>query len=181
MKIYLERSARYLPIMKTVIRDAKLPDDLVYVALIESGFSPKAHSRSNAVGYWQFIYGTGKRYGLRIDGYVDERRDPVLSTHAAVNYFKDLYSLFGSWPLALAAYNTGEYRVNRAVLKYYNRDYWYLISKKAIPRETRNYVPKLIAAIRIANNPAKYGFFTTSKFQDQLNYDVVFLLASLSV
>ena len=99
MKIYLERSARYLPIMKTVIRDAKLPDDLVYVALIESGFSPKAHSRSNAVGYWQFIYGTGKRYGLRIDGYVDERRDPVLSTHAAVNYFKDLYSLLvlGLW------------------------------------------------------------------------------------
>ena len=74
--------------------------------------------------------------------------------------------------MALAAYNTGEYRVNRAVLKYYNRDYWYLISKKAIPRETRNYVPKLIAAIRIANNPAKYGFYNI-KFQDQLNYDVV--------
>ena len=163
MQAYLERSSRYLPLMKSVLREKGLPSDLVYVALIESGFSPKALSRANAVGYWQFIYGTGKRYGLRIDGYVDERRDPVLSTRAAANYFKDLYSLFGSWPLALAAYNSGEYRVNRAVLRHYNRDFWFLSAKKALPRETRNYIPKLIAAIHISKDPAAYGF-------DQLNY-----------
>lgn len=180
MRTYLERSSRYLPIMKTVIRDAGLPDELVYVALIESGFSPRAHSSANAVGYWQFIRGTGKRYGLRIDGYVDERKDPVLSTHAAVNYFKDLYSLFGSWPLALSSYNAGEYRINRAVLRHYNRNYWYLISKKALPRETRNYVPKLIATIRIANNPAKYGFYNI-KFHDRLNYDVVSISKPISL
>ena len=158
MKTYLERSSRYLPLMKGVLKEQGLPENLVYVALIESGFSPVALSHANAVGYWQFILGTGKRYGLRVNGFVDERRDPLLSTQAAAEYFKDLYALFGSWHLALAAYNSGEFRVNRAVLKYYNRDFWYLSSKKALPRETRNYIPKLIAAIHISQNPQKYGF-----------------------
>ena len=172
MRAYLERSSRYLPLMKSVLKENNLPEDLVYVALIESGFSPKALSRANAVGYWQFIYGTGKRYGLRIDGFVDERRDPVLSTRAAANYFKDLYSLFGSWHLALAAYNSGEYRVNRAVLRHYNRDFWLLSAKKALPRETRNYIPKLIAAVRIAKNPEKYGFGDLN-YQAPINYETV--------
>ena len=172
MKTYLERSSRYLPIMKAVLKEQGLPSNLVYVSLIESGFSPKALSRANAVGYWQFIHGTGKRYGLRIDGFVDERRDPVLSTKAAAQYFKDLYSLFGSWHLALAAYNSGEYRVNRAVLRHYTRDFWTLSSKKALPRETRNYVPKLIAAILISKDPKKYGF-TDLKFQPMISYDLV--------
>lgn len=180
MKNYLERSARYIPIMKSVIRESGLPENLIYVALIESGFSPKAHSRSNAVGYWQFIHGTGKQYGLRIDGFVDERRDPILSTRAAAEYFKDLYSLFGSWHLALAAYNAGEYRINRAVLKYYNRNFWFLVSKKAIPKETRNYVPKLIAAIRIAQNPIQFGFYDVN-FQKPLNYDVLEIKKSISL
>ena len=180
MQTYLERSSRYLPIMKSILRESNLPEDLSYVALIESGFSPRAHSRSNAVGYWQFIHGTGKRYGLRIDGFVDERRDPVLSTRAAAEYFKDLYSLFGSWHLALSAYNAGEYRVNRSVLKHYNRNFWYLSSKKALPRETRNYVPKLIAAIRIAKNPTKYGFYNIP-YQDSLNYDVLSVSKSISL
>jgi len=180
MRIYLTRSSRYIPIMKSVVREAGLPEDLVYIALIESGFSPKAHSRSNAVGYWQFIYGTGKRYGLRIDGFIDERRDPVLSTRAAVEYFKDLYKLFGSWHLALSAYNAGEYRVNRSVLKHYNRNFWYLSSKRALPRETRNYVPKFIAAVRIAKNPAKYGFYDV-KYQQPLNYNVISISKGLSL
>ncbi len=180
MRTYLERSSRYLPIMKNVMREADLPEDLVYVALIESGFSPAAHSRSNAVGYWQFIHGTGKRYGLRIDGFVDERRDPVLSTRAAVEYFKDLYKLFGSWHLALSAYNAGEYRVNRSVLKHYNRNFWYLISKRALPRETRNYVPKFIAAVRIAKNPKKYGFYNIN-YQEPLNYDILSISKSISL
>ena len=180
MKLYLERSSRYIPLMKSILKENNLPVNLVYVALIESGFSPKALSRSNAVGYWQFIYGTGKRYGLRIDGYVDERRDPVLSTRAAANYFKDLFSLFGSWPLALAGYNAGEYRVNRAVLKHYNRDFWFLSLKKALPRETRNYIPKLIASILISKNPQKYGFSNVN-YQDPINFDLVEIKKPISL
>ena len=180
MTSYLERSSRYIPLMKAVLKENDLPTNLVYVALIESGFSPKALSRANAVGYWQFIYGTGKRYGLRINGFVDERRDPVLSTRAAANYFKDLYSLFGSWYLALAAYNSGEYRVNRAVLRHYNRDFWFLSLKKALPRETRNYIPKLIAAIRISQNPKKYGFYKL-RFQPPINYELLKLKNPISL
>ena len=180
MKIYLERSSRYLSLMKSVLKENKLPKDLVYIALIESGFSPKALSRSNAVGYWQFIYGTGKRYGLRIDGYVDERRDPVLSTRAAANYFKELFSLFESWPLVLAAYNSGEYRVNRAVLKHYNRNFWYLSSKKALPRETRNYFPKFISAVLIAKNPKKYGFSEVN-YQEPIQYDLIDTIQPISL
>ena len=180
MKTYLERSSRYLTVMQEVLKENGLPAELVYVALIESGFSPKALSRANAVGYWQFIHGTGKRYGLRIDGFVDERKDPILSTQAAAQYFKDLYSLFGSWPLALAAYNSGEYRVNRAVLRHYNRDFWHLSAKKALPRETRNYVPKLIAAIQIAQNPKKYGFYGLN-FEPAIDYEQVFLKKPVSL
>ena len=180
MQAYLERSSRYIPLMKSVLQENDLPLDLVYVALIESGFSPKALSRANAVGYWQFIHGTGKRYGLRIDGYVDERKDPILSTRAAANYFKDLYSLFGSWHLALAAYNSGEYRVNRAVLRYYNRDFWFLSSKKALPRETRNYIPKFIAAIHISKNPTKYGF-PNINYQAPINYELVKIKKPISL
>ena len=180
MRNYLERSSRYLPLMKSVMREYGLPEDLVYVALIESGFSFKAYSRANAVGYWQFIQGTGRRYGLKIGDFVDERRDPVLSTRAAAEYFKDLYSLFGSWPLALASYNAGEYRVNRVILKHYNRDFWYLVKRRSLPRETRNYVPKLIAAIRIAKNPSKYGFHDLN-FQDPIQYNTIPVKSSLSL
>ena len=180
MQTYLERSSRYLPLMKGVLKEQDLPENLVYVALIESGFSHKALSRANAVGYWQFILGTGKRYGLRVNGFVDERRDPVLSTQAAAEYFKDLYSLFGSWHLALAAYNSGEFRVNRAVLKYYNRDFWHLSSKKALPRETRNYIPKLIAAIHISKDPKKYGFYDL-KPEAPFRYDSLQIDQSISL
>ena len=172
MQLYLERSSRYIPLMKSVLRENRLPEDLVYVALIESGFSPKALSRANAVGYWQFIYGTGKRYGLRIDGYVDERRDPVFSTRAAANFFKDLYSLFESWPLALSGYNAGEHRVHRAVLRHYSRNFWLLSDKQALPRETRNYVPKFIAAVRIAKDPEKYGFLKLER-QKPIQYELL--------
>lgn len=180
MRTYLERSSRYLPMMRNVIRESGLPEELVYVPLIESGFSSKAHSRANAVGYWQFIASTGRRYGLRINGFVDERRDPVLSTRAAVEFFKDLYSLFGSWHLALAAYNAGEYKINRVVLRYYNRNFWHLVKKKGLPSETKNYVPKFIAAVRIASDPQKYGFSQLA-WQESLNYDVVPVLKPLSL
>ncbi len=159
MERYLLRSTRYEALMKKVLRDNKLPEDLFYVALIESGFSSQAFSHASAVGYWQFIRGTGKRYKLKINQLVDERRDPVMSTQAAANYFKDLYKLTNSWYLSMASYNVGEGRILRAVRKYKTNDFWELSrNKRALPRETDDYVPKFIAAKLIAKNPDKYGF-----------------------
>ncbi len=172
MDRYLARSSRYLPMMKKILRENGLPSDLVYIALIESGFNSKAHSHANAVGYWQFIRGTGKRYGLEINGLIDERRDFILSTEAAAQYYKALYNLFGSWYLAIAAYNTGENRVKRAVMRHYSRDFWVLAKKRALPRETVNYVPKYLAARMIAKHPEQYGF-TNIEYQPPVEFDVV--------
>ncbi len=158
MERYLARSTRYEKLMKKVLRDNGLPEDLFYIALIESGFTSHATSHASAVGYWQFIRGTGKRYGLEINRMVDERRDPVLATQAAAEYFKGLYSLFGSWYLAMASYNVGENRVKREVMKNSTRDFWELVRKKRLPKETMNYVPKFIAAKLIAKSPDRYGF-----------------------
>jgi membrane-bound lytic murein transglycosylase D len=158
MERYLARSTRYMKLMKKILRQNGLPEDLVYIALIESGFSPKATSHASAVGYWQFIKGTGKRYGLEISPLVDERRDPVMSTQAAAEYFKGLYSVFGSWYLAMASYNCGENRVKREVMNHYTRDFWELAARRRLPKETINYIPKFIAAKMIGNNPEKYGF-----------------------
>lgn len=158
MERYLARSTRYEKLMKKVLRDNGLPEDLFYIALIESGFSSAATSHAAAVGYWQFIRGTGKRYGLEINAFVDERRDPVFATQAAAEYFKGLYSVFGSWYLAMASYNVGENRVKREVMNHYTRDFWELARKKRLPKETINYVPKFIAAKLIAKDPDKYGF-----------------------
>lgn len=158
MERYLSRSARYEKLMKKVLRDNGLPEDLFYIALIESGFSSSAISHAAAVGYWQFIRGTGKRYGLTINQMVDERRDPVLATQAAAEYFKGLYSVFGSWYLSMASYNVGENRVKKETVKMNTHDFWELARKKRLPMETINYVPKFIAAKLIAKDPAKYGF-----------------------
>lgn len=158
MERYLARSTRYEKLMKKVLRDNGLPEDLFYIAMIESGFSSRATSHAAAVGYWQFIRGTGKRYGLKMDKFVDERRDPVLATQAAADYFKGLYSVFGSWYLAMASYNVGENRVKKEVMNHYTRDFWELAKKRRFPRETINYIPKFIAAKLIAKNPARFGF-----------------------
>lgn len=158
MERYLSRSTRYEKLMKKVLRDNGLPEDLFYIALIESGFNSKAASHASAVGYWQFIRGTGKRYGLEISRFVDERRDPVLSTQAAAEYFKGLYSVFGSWYLAMASYNVGENRVKKEVMSNYTRDFWELAKKRRLPAETINYIPKFIAAKLICKSPEKYGF-----------------------
>ncbi|MCM2282660.1 MAG: LysM peptidoglycan-binding domain-containing protein [Bdellovibrionaceae bacterium] len=158
MERYLSRSGKYLPMMKEILRKEGLPEDLVYVALIESGFSATAHSSANAVGYWQFIRGTGKRYGLRVDSYVDERRDFVKATTAAADYLKGLYNLFGSWYLAIASYNVGENRIKNLVMRYHTRDFWDLAKSRRLPQETINYVPKFLAARMIAKEPEKYGF-----------------------
>lgn len=158
MERYLSRSTQYSKLIKKILRQNGLPEDLIYIAMIESGFSLKATSRAAAVGYWQFIRGTGRRYGLEINTMVDERRDPVMATQAAAEYFKGLYSVFGSWYLAMAAYNVGENRVQKEVMNTYTRDFWELARKRRFPKETINYIPKFIAAKMIGNNPDKYGF-----------------------
>jgi membrane-bound lytic murein transglycosylase D len=166
---WLDRSARYIPVMKDIFREKNLPEDLVYVAMIESGFNPYAVSWAKAVGPWQFMPATGKLYGLRIDWWVDERKDPIKSTQAAAEHLKDLHNLFGSWPLALASYNAGAGKVQRAVLRTRSEDFWDLKASRYIRKETKNYVPKYMAATIIAKNPEAYGF-TVSSF-DPFKYD----------
>jgi membrane-bound lytic murein transglycosylase D len=156
--IWLSRSTKYIPRMQEILRQQGLPEDLVYLALIESGFNPRAVSRSAAVGPWQFISATGSRYGLKQDRWVDERRDPEKATFAAAAYLTDLYREFGSWYLAAAAYNCGEGRIRRAIRDHNTVDYWEICDQQAIARETRDYVPQMIAAILIAKEPSKYGF-----------------------
>lgn len=172
-ELWLSRSGRYLPLMKEIFKKNNLPEDLVFVSLIESGFNPYAYSRSAAVGPWQFMKGTGRRYGLRINEWIDERRDPVKSTAAAANYLKDLYAMFNSWPLALASYNAGEGRVGRAMAKSKAGDFWDLRSTRYLRPETRNYVPKFMAATIIAKNPEKYGF--NLNYHEPLQYDEVMI------
>ncbi len=155
---WLTRSGRYVPLIKNELQAAGLPLDLAYLPMIESGFSLTAYSKARAVGPWQFIRATGKRYGLTINKYVDERRDPEKSTKAAISYLKDLYDRFQSWPLAVAGYNAGEGKIHRAIKKYHTNDFWKLAEKNYLKLETKRYVPKLIAAIIIAKNPAEYGF-----------------------
>ncbi len=170
-ELWLNRSGRYLPLMTQIFRDNGLPEDLVFVSLIESGFNPYAYSRSHAVGAWQFMKGTGRKYGLRIDSYIDERRDVVKSTHAAAAYLKDLYAMFDSWPLALASYNGGEGRVGRAMKRTNAEDFWALRTTRHLHPETRNYVPKFMAATIIAKDPKKYGF--DPQYEKPLVYDEV--------
>ena len=169
---WLSRSGKYVGLMKDVFREHGMPEDLVYIALIESGFNPKAYSWAKASGPWQFISSTGKRYGLRIDSWVDERRDPVKSTKAAAAYLKDLYNMFGTWSLSMAAYNAGEGSVSRAINKTGTLDFWKISESRNIVTETREYVPKFIAAKAIANDPAAYGFDKIF-YEEPLKFDEV--------
>jgi membrane-bound lytic murein transglycosylase D len=156
---WLSRSERYIPMMKQVLKKEGLPEDLVYLAMIESGFSPHAYSVASAVGPWQFMSGTGKRYALRIDQWIDERRDPLKSTVAAAMYLKELYGIFNQdWYLAAAGYNAGENKILRAIDMYASRDFWQLSKGSYLKRETKDYVPQLLAAAIIAKEPARYGF-----------------------
>lgn len=173
MERYLGRMTRYGDLMKQILRENGMPDDLLYIALIESGFSSRAVSHASAVGYWQFIKPTGRRYDLEVSTLVDERRDPVLSTQAAAAYFKDLYGMFNSWYLSMAGYNAGENRIQRAVNKHKTRDFWELAARKrALPKETLHYVPKYIAARLIANDPVKYGF-TDIEYEAPLEFESI--------
>jgi membrane-bound lytic murein transglycosylase D len=169
---YLARSTRYLPMIREIFQEHGLPEDLAYLAMIESGFKPHAYSHAHACGMWQFIQGTGRRYGLAINNYVDERRDPVKATHAAANYLLDLYKQFGSWYLAAASYNCGENRVQREIDSSNHRNFWELSANQCLPSETKNYVPQMIAATIIAKNPEKFGF-KNIPYLPPLEYDTV--------
>ncbi|MGH7773206.1 MAG: transglycosylase SLT domain-containing protein [Candidatus Binatia bacterium] len=168
----LARSGRYVPMMTTILREEGLPEELVYLSLIESGFSPYAYSKAKAMGPWQFIRGTGLRYGLKINGWVDERKDPIKSTRAAAAYLKDLHLQFGEWFLAAAAYNAGERKVEKAISRSRTNDFWHLSQKTHLKSETRNYVPKFIAATLIASTPEKYGFGDVI-YEPPMEYDEV--------
>ena len=155
---WLARASQYVPYLRERFREAGLPEDLVYLSLIESGFSPQATSRASAVGYWQFMAGTARDYGLRVDRWVDERRDFEKSTEAAIAYLKDLHRTFGSWFLAAAAYNSGQAKIQKAIERYGSEDLWELSEFSYLREETKQFVPKLIAAILIAKEPERYGF-----------------------
>jgi membrane-bound lytic murein transglycosylase D len=159
---YLAREGLYAGMIRKRLRLRRMPEDLVFVAAIESGFSPGATSRVSASGMWQFMGPTAQQFGLRIDSYVDERRDPIRATEAALDYLQALYDQFGSWYLAAAAYNAGPTRVAR-ILSVYAGDqtgdealFWGIL--EYLPRETREYVPKMLAAILLSDAAEEYGF-----------------------
>ncbi|MGE5086667.1 MAG: lytic transglycosylase domain-containing protein [Bacillota bacterium] len=169
---WLQRSYKYMPFIQNELKKANLPTDLAYMVMIESGFAPNAISTSNAVGPWQFIEPTGNRYGLSKTWWLDERRDLKKSTIAAIKYLKDLYAEFGSWYLVAASYNMGENGLRRQIKKYGTKDYWTLIKLSALPAETQEYVPKILAAMLISKAPNLYGFRDLEKM-DPLEYEVV--------
>tara|TARA_B100000963_G_scaffold121810_1_gene106204 strand:+ start:537 stop:2195 length:1659 start_codon:yes stop_codon:yes gene_type:complete len=153
--IWLRRYVQYKELILPILEEYDLPEELIVVSMIESGFDPKAVSKAKAVGLWQFMYSTGKQYGLKRNWYIDERQDPVKSTRAAAKYFVDLYEEFEDWYLVLAAYNTGPGRLNRALNLHETSDYWQLYS---LPKDTKNYIPYYLSSAIILKNPEKYGF-----------------------
>jgi len=167
----LARSHKYSAMFRGIFADHGIPQDLVYMAAVESGYKTSAYSRAKARGIFQFISATGRRYGLRVDYWVDERSDPEKSAHAAAAYMKDLYEEFGDWYLALAAYNAGEGTVRRAIRNTGSRDFWELARSRYLHRETKNHVPAIIAATVLSKEPEKYGLSYTP--MAPLSYDTV--------
>lgn len=157
-RTWLERSTKHMPYIQSELAKAGLPQDLAYMVMIESGFNANAISSADAVGPWQFIEATGKRYGLKVTPWLDERRDIEKSTGAAIRYLTDLHREFKSWYLVAASYNMGENGLRRQVQKHATHDFWKLAEKKAIPQETIDYVPKILAAMLISKAPSLYGF-----------------------
>jgi len=155
---WIERSGRYAEMIQGVLRDKGLPEDLMFTAMIESGFNPVAVSRAGAKGLWQFMAPTARRYGLRVDRWVDERLDPEKSTVAAARYLGDLHALFGSWELAKAGYNAGEMKVLRAMKAAGTSDFWELTRGRILREETKNFVPAIQAVTLIGREPERYGF-----------------------
>jgi membrane-bound lytic murein transglycosylase D len=155
---YFERGEALRPRIEAILKENEVPPELYYLAMIESGFVTHAKSRAKAVGVWQFMTGTGKNYGLQVNKKVDERRNWIKSTEAAASYLKDLHNVFGSWYLALAAYNAGEHRIVRSIMKGKTRDFWALAEAGLLPKETLDYVPKFLAAHIVGKNMKRFGF-----------------------
>ncbi len=172
-EIGLKRSGRHIRYFKEVFSEEGVPLDLIFLAHVESLFNPNAYSRAHAAGVWQFIASTARMYDLKVDWWIDERRNVELATVAAARYLKDLHDRFGDWFLALAAYNAGPGRVSRNLKRYGEMDYWTMVERRLLPRDTRNYVPAIIASIIIYKNPEEYGFYVTQ--------DVPLLSESVSV
>jgi membrane-bound lytic murein transglycosylase D len=158
VEMWMGRAGRYLGMIRDVLRRNSLPEDLAFTAMIESGFNPLAVSRAGAKGLWQFMAATARRYGLRVDRWVDERLDPEKATGAAAAYFRDLHGIFGSWTLAQAAYNAGEMKVIRALRSTGAKDFWPLTNTAHLARETKDFVPQIQAAVLIGRDPGRYGF-----------------------
>ncbi len=191
-KVHLGNARKYKPLVQSILKRHGIPIDLHYLALIESGYNIHIKSRANAVGPWQFIASTARRYGLRVDKYVDERRNIHKSTEAAAQYLKDLYNIFGDWNLALCAFNAGEYRIINAIRKGNTRDYIKLSKKRLIPKETILYIPKLVAAYNLdkrftpkINNISKIKearrFFDTKVVKLRYSFNAIKLAKKLGI
>lgn len=168
----LARSGKYMPIIAKALSEEGLPEELAYLALLESEFQVDTTSQAGAVGLWQFVPSTARQYGLRIDDWVDERRDPVKSTKAAAAYLKDLHRYYGRWYLVTAAYNAGPAIIDKALQTSRAADFWGIKEKAQLSQETRNFVPKFVAIALIATNPQKYGF-TNLRYEEPLEFDEV--------
>ncbi|MFH2035376.1 MAG: LysM peptidoglycan-binding domain-containing protein [Candidatus Zixiibacteriota bacterium] len=165
---YLSRSTKYIPMIDSIFTEMGVPTDIKYLAMVESGYYPHAYSRARAMGLWQFIASTGRMYDLNRSWWYDERKDPVKATVAAARFLKDLYNQFGSWELAMAAYNGGPGRVSKQIKRQNTKDFWKLNLRK----QTEDYVPFFMAATIISKNPEKFGF-TDIDYQSKWEYDVV--------
>jgi membrane-bound lytic murein transglycosylase D len=172
MERFLERSGRWAPVIRRELARVGLPEDLLYLAIAESGLSSHAVSHANAIGPWQFIRSTGRRYGLRGDEWVEPRKDPWLSTQAAAEHLSWLYKRLGDWPLAAAGYNAGAGKLQRAVRIYDSRDFWQIRKGSYLKPETKQYVPKILAIALIAKHPEYFGFHPV-EYQAPLEFDVV--------
>ncbi|MDY0040688.1 MAG: lytic transglycosylase domain-containing protein, partial [Desulforhabdus sp.] len=176
----LERSWLHLPLMVKILESRGVPAELIYVVLVESSFKSKAMSPGGAGGYWQLLPSTARSLGLRVDRWVDERMDPVKSTEAAAKYLRMLYDRYNSWPLALAAYNAGDGPVQKAIKKCGTKDFWTISKRGSLPRITRAYVPKILAAIKIARDLENHDF-DAPKYLPVFDFDSTYVKSPLKL